>query len=550
MTRLRQPLLVLAFAVALAAMMTWPLLPRLTNSGRTDTADGLFSIWVVSWVAHALTTNPGSLYNANIFFPERDTLAYSEANLGAGALAIPAWLATHNAYAALNSVAFLSFVLSTLAMYSLARHLTGNIAGSLTAAVVFAYCPFVFSHTAHIQLLMTAGLPLILLALHRLTDSPTPLRAIVLGLTVALQALSCAYHGVLGAMLVSAGVVWFTLSRRLWRNRAWWLAVSIAAVVSIGVTLPFFLPYLQVQASTGFARDLKEAADYSADWRAWLASAAWAHRWIRDLTGRSAEVLFPGFVALGLGLAGLVLSVRASRTVGVAPRVTRDVALFYTAVAITLLWLSLGPAAGLYTVLFHTVPLFDFLRAPGRVGIGVELALAVFAAYAVAWLQRQWPAARWLGAAMVAAAIMDLCTLPYPMKDRVPQSVIYTVLAHQTPGVVVELPFYEQRPDFPRHTLYMVNSTAHWFPLVNGYSDYASPYWRDNAKLLRAFPSDNSVRLFQQVRGRYVVLHGELYARTELARVKARFALFGDQLTLLAADGETELYEVTGRTGG
>ena len=543
-TRFRQPLLVLVFAVALAAVMTWPLLPRLTNSGRTDTADGMFSIWVVSWVAHALTTDPAGLYNANIFFPERDTLAYSEANLGAGVLAIPVWLATHNAYAALNSVAFLSFVLSALAMFALARHLTGDVAGSLTAAVVFAYCPFVFAHTAHIQLLMTAGLPLILLSLHRLTERPSPGRAIVLGLAIAFQALSCAYHGVLGAMLVSAGVVWFSVSLRLWRKREWWMAVGMATVVSIGLTLPFFMPYLEVQSSTGFARDIKEAAAYSADWRAWLSSAAWAHRWIREITGRSAEVLFPGFVALGFGIAGLVLALRRPRHDSVAPRLTRDVARFYAAVLVGLAWLSFGPSAGLYALLYHTVPLFDFLRAPGRIGIGVVLALAVFVAYAIAWLQHRWPAARWVGAAMVAVAVMDLCTVPYPMKDRIPRSSIYTALANDPPGVVVELPYYERRPDFPRHTLYMVNSTLHWFPLVNGYSDYASPSWRENATFLRAFPSENSLRLFEQLRGRYVILHGELYARSELAGVKARFAYFHDRLTLVAADGETELYEL------
>ena len=36
------------------------------------------------------------------------------------------------------------------------------------SAIGFAFCPFVFAHTAHIQLLMTAGLPFTLLAFHRL----------------------------------------------------------------------------------------------------------------------------------------------------------------------------------------------------------------------------------------------------------------------------------------------------------------------------------------------------------------------------------------------
>ena len=37
------------------------------------------------------------------------------------------------------------------------------------------------------------------------------------------------------------------------------------------------------------------------------------------------------------------------------------------------LWASLGPAAGLYTAFFHTIPVFSLLRAPARFGVLVAL---------------------------------------------------------------------------------------------------------------------------------------------------------------------------------
>ena len=36
-------------------------------------------------------------------------------------------------------------------------------------------------------------------------------------------------------------------------------------------------------------------------------------------------------------------------------------------------WISLGPDAGLYTALYHTLPAFSFLRAPARMGVMVTL---------------------------------------------------------------------------------------------------------------------------------------------------------------------------------
>ena len=40
------------------------------------------------------------------------------------------------------------------------------------------------------------------------------------------------------------------------------LAIALAAFVSIGLTTPFFLPYLRVQRETGFARTLDDAQWY------------------------------------------------------------------------------------------------------------------------------------------------------------------------------------------------------------------------------------------------------------------------------------------------
>ena len=59
-------------------------------------------------------------------------------------------------------------------------------------------------------------------------------------------------------------------------------------------------------------------------------------------------------------------------------------------------------------------------------------------------------------------------------------------------GAVAEFPFYERRIDFYLHTIYMVNSTRHWQPLLNGYSDYIPPDFRTLAVTLASFPSPES----------------------------------------------------------
>ncbi len=91
---LREAICAILAGVVLAFINTYPLITKFTSAARLDSTDGRWSVWVVSWVAHALTTNPLDVYRANIFYPHDNALAFSEANLVDGALGIPAWLLT------------------------------------------------------------------------------------------------------------------------------------------------------------------------------------------------------------------------------------------------------------------------------------------------------------------------------------------------------------------------------------------------------------------------------------------------------------------------
>ena len=80
----------------------------------------------MAWVADALIVNPRNLYDANIFYPARNTLAFSEANIGAGLLAVPAWGLTGNPFLAHNTVVVVAFVLAVAGAYYLVRYLSGS----------------------------------------------------------------------------------------------------------------------------------------------------------------------------------------------------------------------------------------------------------------------------------------------------------------------------------------------------------------------------------------------------------------------------------------
>ncbi len=547
--RVQRAALVTAAALGLAVVMTWPLARGLGNLGRsTGGGDGLYSVWNVAWVAHALTSNPAQLYHANIFYPHRYALAFSEANIGAGIVAIPAWLATHNAYAAHNVAVLFAFATGVIGMWLLARDLSGDDRAAWVAGVLYAFCPYLMTHTAHIQLLMCGGVPLAMWLTHRLADAPSPRRGALLGAALAAQALSCAYYGIFAGLMVGYAVLFFAWTRELWRSAAWWRGVAVAAAAAVLPVLPFFLPYLSIQQNQGFRRTIEDAATYSANAQSYVASPAHAHGWLLAVTAgwpRWSEPLFPGFLAVVLGLAGIVLFARRSHGNG-GPARAHEATLLYGSLGLLAFWASFGPAAGLYALLFK-IPLFSFLRAPSRFGLVVTLSLAALASLALQRLLGCVPPRRRTAAAaaILLLAVADLNVLPFPWERAQHIPAAYTQLAKLPRGPVAEFPYYGDRPAYHLHTQYMLFSTAHWFPLLNGYSDHIPKDFRDTAGALSTFPSDEAFAVMRHARVRYIGVHWDMFGLTAEG-VRERLQRYLPYLRPIAGDATTTLYEVVG----
>jgi hypothetical protein len=527
-------LAVVLAATALAIALTYPVAFNFGRIGRVNTDDGRWSIWVVSWVAHALTSNPVALYHANIFYPHRYALAFSEANLGAGVIGAPVWLLTRNPYATHNVAFLAAFGLAFVGAYYLTRYLVADRRAAFVAGILFAFCPFMFARTAHIQLLFIGLIPFCMLAFHRLVDSPTTARAATLGALISATSLTCAYYGIFAALAIGLGTLLYAGSRRLWRSAQYWSAVGLAAFTSIGLTLPFFLPYLRVQEETGFVRTLDDAREYSANAGAWLASAAWAHRWWLPRIPDYNEVLFPGILVLVLGCVGIH-----------AMRQQRDTLALYLLIAVIAFWSSFGPDAGLYRVAYETVPIFGFLRAPSRMGILVTLSFVVFAAAGIHYLLKRSLRPLFVTVALSVLAVAELTTAPLSQfRIAEPFPAAYRMLRTLPRGPVAEFPYWYERHDFPRHAQYMLNSTTHWQPLVNGYSDHIPADFRRSVRALSTFPSREAFFALARADTRYVVFHLDMYNARLRERLFERLETYSPYLRPIVQEGPVWLFEI------
>ena len=542
-SRLRDACVASLIAIVVAAILTWPIAARLGSAGRVDSGDGRHGVWNVAWVAHALTTNPASLFDANIFYPHKQTLAYSEANIIAGIVAAPVWVATKNPYASYNTVVLLAFAGAALSAFLLVRVLGGSQLSASIAGLMYGFSPYMFAHVPHIQLLMTFGPPLSLAAMHHFTKAPSMRRGALLGAALSVTGLACAYYGIFAGLATGFGLLWNAIAQRRLRQSRFWLGALMAAGVVVVMVGPFFVPYIGVREA-GFARSLAEARLYSTRGPEYLASAAWVHRWMLPYLGDFREVLFPGFLSVLLATVGAGLALRAK-----APH--RQTMVFYVAVALLALWISAGPDAGLYSLLYQVVPAFSFLRAPVRFGLLVGLSAAVLAAFVITWLERrQVKLNPWLASALVVIALAESWVGPLQLATAPAVAPAYRRLAVMPRAPVAEFPFFKDASDRHRHTEYMLMSTFHWQPLINGYSDHTPTGFAADAGALASFPSPEAWAVLRARGVRWVVVHLNDYPAGVGPVLRKQLQAMPDRLRLVVDEHPVSLYEVIWPTPG
>jgi hypothetical protein len=214
---------------------------------------------------------------------------------------------------------------------------------------------------------------------------------------------------------------------------------------------------------------------------------------------------------------------------------------FYVILALSSLWASLGPRAGLYTALYRLVPGFDFIRVPSRLTVLTVLALAVLAGMGAERVRRAFPAVLLL--LLVELAAFPLDARPYsfvisPM-DR--------ALLEMEPGPVAVFPIPDPRDTIAaasRHSLYMLNATVHFLPMVNGYSGFTPERHDRLFRELASFPSENGLSELEKLSVRYAVFHRNGYDEAGWNALLERAGGFSDRLELRKAFDEGRIYEL------
>lgn len=497
----------------LTVAMTWPIALH-PASLASQHQDVYFNMWRLRWFAHALATAPTHLFDGNIFHPETGTLALSDAMAVEGVLGTPLLWAGVQPVLVHTILILLPIAASGLAMFALARHLTGSRGAGLLAGIAFAFAPYRFEHLMHMELQWTVWMPLALLALHRTLETGRWKYGLATGAFVALQMLSCIYYGIFLVTIIGiAAIVLFVADRGVpWRTAM--PPLLAGGAVALAICALYAIPFLRQHDRVG-DRGVEDVNTFSATPANYLSVPE--GNWLygnASRPGRGERRLFPGATLVLLAIVGLLLRTPSRRQI------------VYLLLLLAAFETSLGFSGYLYPLLHAAVPVFRSLRAMARLGIFVVMLLAVLAAFGYAALAngRSVRVRRILVAALAGLMLAEYATRSPLVEFPNVAPPLYRVLAHQPSGVVAELPVpsADRLPGVEPERVYM--STFHWFPLVNGYSGNYPASYIARLERLHGFPDERSLRQLDADGVRYVIVHSAPYSTPQFEAIRSTLA--------------------------
>ena len=298
----------LAFCL-FTSILTWPYVTRLRDVV-IDKGDPYLISWIMWWDYHQTFTDPLHLFDANIFYPLKYTLAFSEHSYGIAMLFFPLYAIGLRPLTVHAIAEFFAFALNGYCAFRLGRTLTGSAKVGWVTGIVYAFVPFRFNMMPQVAYLFSPWMPLVFEALVLFVRERTNKRTAWLGIAFFMNGLTAItwFNFILIPFALYSAIL---LTRhQLWRDRNFWVRGAVALFLAMLALLPFMIPYAIASRMYNMKRTIEEIKLNSAMPVHWLSVENRNKLWNRMGEGVFEGYkfkLFPGLLPIMFSLAALVL---------------------------------------------------------------------------------------------------------------------------------------------------------------------------------------------------------------------------------------------------
>jgi hypothetical protein len=523
----------LALFFIASVYITYPLLFHLGDY-TTGMGDEFVIAWIHSWIIHALTTNPFSLFNANIYFPYPNTLAYSDIFLTGSIFTYPIVSLLGQPISANNITLISSLTLLGFSLFLLSYYLTRNYFASFLSGLVVIFSPATLGYYIQIQMLEIYWVPLailfFLLYLHSFK-----IRFFILSLICFLLQFYNSFlpaYFILFSFIIILLFTWFENKKKF---RSYFTKKNfLLVVISLLLMIPGILPYLRISQQFHYTRDLRDSIHFALQPEDLLYPGVNTRLYTILLSDvptnhySQNNEFKPGYL-------GIVFSLLVLLSIVYFFNKRKPVSLYektFLTIAITGLILSFGPLLHLnrqtihhpfpiplpYALFYYVMPGFEGFRNSQRwemlfiLGIVVFISLIMNTMLKNISLKKQiiFYSLLFIG---IVAEFAPMHYISVPQKKDFPK--VYSWMA-TTPANTsfIILPIYNwNMPPFVQQEFYReYYSTVEFRPMVNGYSGFSPPPWQDFIYFMHnTFPKQISIDKTQAMGVNYIIIDTKSY---------------------------------------
>ncbi len=529
---------VLLVFVILSILMTYPIVLKMwKNYMVAEFQDDLITMWTLAWDIHKISHLSFShFFDANIFYPYRLTLAFSEHMLFISVMALPIYILLHNMVVVYGILDISAFALSGFTMFLFVKFLTRSYLAGIVAGIIFTFFPYRFFRVSQLQTLMVMWIPLLFLYLHKFYGSFNYRYMVYAAIFYVFTSLSNGYYMLFLLPFIVVFVLFYGINEKSLLSRKHIFGLLIFVIIDLLFIFPVYYPYLELHNLYGVKRSLSEVDWFSASFGSYYSTCSWYGR-IKSLHFLGDRPMFIGFLPMGL-LVYLFVKSRGSI-------VRNKNILFYTIFTLLAVLLSFGPyinhwnkLPGVYLLLYKYFPGFYGLREPSRFASLFAFGIAVLVGYAVKRLDKsiRWRKILWLIPIIIifeyASFPLSMVRLPYDKKDL---HVISWLSKQKGNFAIFELPY-----NINEMTFYMYYSTYHWKRIVSSFNGFLPPI----QQLLGVSSMERKLSVLRATNVSYIVVYKMWYPKSG---IKKLLEIGSGSLKKVYEDEKSIVYEITDR---
>ena len=458
----------------LAILLTWPLAKNITTHGFGINEDSPYHIWHNWWFKYSIfDLHQSPFYTNYIFYPQTVPLTFDANAFVSSAMTLP-FQPILGVVGASNIVLLISFVLSGIGIYILARRIFGlGTLSAFLAGAIYAFSPYTFSQAmdGHINLSSTWIVPFLtyflLLSVRKSIEKEKVVvtkEAIITGIFLGLQAYNDLTYTAFTILLIGLIFAYHILALRKSKKEIIKITAPflIAVAVSIIIFLPGLIPTLSdyrkgINPSSPLWVQNVWAADLVAFFRPSTNSTFFNKLAFAPHQGSVEGTVFLGWTTVILAMFFIVKFIKSWKKENLKDRGIKGLLIF---VSVAFFVLSLGPFLNIGNqwkwlilgksifiplpfALVHKIPLIGGTQETARMNPFLLLTLSSIAGLGFDLVLGKVKEKRlkiMIGILPILFIIFEFMQIPFPTTDLRPPKVYEEVAKDSSKKAVLDLP--------------------------------------------------------------------------------------------------------------